>query len=127
MKPENILVHSAGLYDLDPDHQMKLAQGKIKTDTLKNKYLQECDVIQELADDNLIFKIADMGIAKLFSVNDKRERAKTDVGTPEYKNPQAFKDREYGYEADVWALGAVFYQMLSGFPPFHRTHGLTEE
>ena len=41
------------------------------------------------------------------------------LGTPQYMSPeQAMGEREIGPESDVYALGAVTYEMLVGEPPF---------
>ena len=40
------------------------------------------------------------------------------AGTKEFAHPkQNTKNNEYGYEVDVWALGAIFYSMIVGYPP----------
>ena len=64
-------------------------------------------------------KLTDFGIAR------PRDRTKTSftrtgmiVGTPEYMAPELFESGEFGVQSDIYALGIVLYEMLSGEVPF---------
>lgn len=64
--------------------------------------------------------VADFGIARAMG-NDAGSITKTGlaVGTPQYMSPeQATGARDVDGRADVYALGAVLYEMVSGEPPF---------
>lgn len=39
-------------------------------------------------------------------------------GSPCYMSPERFKDNSYSTAADVWGLGVLAYEVLSGAPPF---------
>ena len=43
------------------------------------------------------------------------------IGTPAYIAPERFADQPYDGRADVYSLGVVLYQMLSGQLPFQTT------
>ena len=60
-------------------------------------------------------KIADMGFAKKLE-ND--QLAQTSLGTPLNMAPEVLFHKKYDTKADVWSLGCVFYEMLTGFTPF---------
>ncbi len=71
--------------------------------------------------------LADFGIARALSdgasVTDERRAGLTmtglSVGTPQYMSPeQASGERSLDARSDVYALGAVCYEMLAGEPPF---------
>lgn len=65
-------------------------------------------------------KVVDFGIARAVRP-DVRSLTTTGtvLGTPYYMAPeQARGSREIGAAADVWSLGAVLYEMLSGHRPF---------
>ena len=64
-------------------------------------------------------KIADFGLAALADVPDQTITG-TIIGTPAYMSPeQAIADRERTDErADVYALGVVLYELLTGQQPF---------
>ena len=66
------------------------------------------------ADDNVL--VGDLGIAKVLSPNTMF--ARTIVGTPYYLSPELCEDKPYNEKSDVWALGVVLYEMLTGRPPF---------
>ncbi len=61
--------------------------------------------------------LVDFGISKLLT---EKAPADADVlGTPHYMAPeQALGDKSVDGRADVYAMGAVLYQMLTGEPPF---------
>ncbi len=65
-------------------------------------------------------KIADFGLAKRLDDDQVRTRSGDVVGTPSYMAPEqaAGKNREIGPAADVYALGAILYELLTGEPPF---------
>jgi len=68
-----------------------------------------------------VAKIADFGLAKV--VEDRRSgefmtRAGTILGTPEYMSPEQIKGGEVDRRADVYSLGCMAYEMLTGAPPF---------
>ncbi len=65
-----------------------------------------------------IIKVTDFGLAKQMG-SDGVTRAGDFVGTPNFAAPeQAFGRPDIGPPADVYALGAILYQMLTGRPPF---------
>jgi serine/threonine protein kinase/Tfp pilus assembly protein PilF len=66
-------------------------------------------------------KITDFGLAKLIDTDNGATPTQAFVGTPNYMAPEQAegKSREIGPTADVYALGAILYELLTGTPPFH--------
>jgi serine/threonine protein kinase len=67
-------------------------------------------------------KIADFGLAKILGQVDFRLTGVRDVmGTPHYMAPeQVEKPQEVDHRADIYSLGVVFYEMLTGELPLGK-------
>ena len=66
-------------------------------------------------------QVADFGIALAVTQagGDRLTQTGLSLGTPQYMAPeQATGEREVDARADVYAMGAVLYEMLAGDPPF---------
>lgn len=69
-------------------------------------------------------KIADFGIAKLVGENPKGATLTgtgASLGTPHYMAPEQFENpAQVDHRADIYSLGVVFYEMLTGELPLGR-------
>ncbi len=65
-------------------------------------------------------KLTDFGLAKRLNVTSGQTRSVAFLGTPSYMAPEQAlgKAKAVGPAADVYALGAILYEMLTGWPPF---------
>jgi len=67
-------------------------------------------------------KLLDFGLAKLIEVrykNGPQTRTGSTVGTPYYMAPEQCRGRAVDARTDVYALGVMMYEMLSGRVPFY--------
>lgn len=64
---------------------------------------------------SVILKICDLGFAKALKDSGVAE---TILGTPATKAPEVMEGKLYGFEADLFSLGVVAFEMLLGRPPF---------
>lgn len=72
---------------------------------------------------NILFKegkikIADWGFSRLLGDG---ETTSSFIGSPAYMAPEVLKGDEYTIKADVWSLGAVLYETLTGRCPWRSS------
>jgi tetratricopeptide (TPR) repeat protein/tRNA A-37 threonylcarbamoyl transferase component Bud32 len=73
-------------------------------------------------------KVVDFGIAGLISAEPPPEGAKPEeriVGTPDYLPPERIRNKGYDHRSDIYSLGAMAYEMLTGSCPFWNEDLLT--
>ena len=103
LKLQNVLIHFKGR-----DADQKLSSGEAgRTD-----FFTKVDLLTQDFD----IKLADLGFSKF--IGDSLQPNLTMCGTPLYMSPQIVQENDYSFKTDVWSLGAVFFELLTGNPPF---------
>ncbi len=71
-------------------------------------------------------KVADFGLAKVLDSDNELTRTQTVLGSPSYMAPEQAEGRSnlVGATSDIYALGAILYKLLVGFPPFRGATAL---
>lgn len=60
-------------------------------------------------------KIADLGFSRKLEIN---QVAKTSCGTPLLMAPEILNNKGYDHKVDVWSIGCLYFQLLTGSFPF---------
>lgn len=71
------------------------------------------------ADGREIAKLLDFGIAKTFDENSEHTATGLVLGTPQYMAPEQVMGSAIDHRTDLYALGAILYEMLIGEVPFN--------
>ena len=91
------------------------------------KYLIERNIIhRDIKPQNILvfnkntIKLTDFGFARYF---DKTTMVETLCGSPLYMSPEIIKYKKYSHKADLWSIGVIIYEILTGRPPYRaKTH-----
>lgn len=63
--------------------------------------------------ENFVVKIADLGFAR-----EAEDMMESYCGTPLNMAPEILEKRLYSYKADLWSLGVILFELVTGDPPF---------
>ncbi|MCI0661750.1 MAG: bifunctional serine/threonine-protein kinase/formylglycine-generating enzyme family protein, partial [Acidobacteria bacterium] len=73
-----------------------------------------------------VVKVTDFGIVKVRGVKGGTQMG-FNPGTPEYMSPEQARGRELDQRSDIYAMGIVFYEMLTGHVPFEDDGSSTSD
>ena len=74
-----------------------------------------------LVNDEGLLKIVDFGVAAAASSGDT-QLTKTGyvIGSPKYMAPEQILGKQVDEKADIYSLGIIMYEMITGIPPYSR-------
>eukprot|EP00667_Euglena_gracilis_P002690 EG_transcript_2693 len=143
IKLHDHLMHRARLYiimewadggDLDMKIKKARQEGqRFDEDRIMFWFVQLCLSIKHLHDKKIlhrdlkagnvflmssgIIKLGDFGISTV--LRNTLAQAMTVCGTPYYFSPEICKNKPYNNKSDIWALGCIFYEMVTLQHPFN--------
>jgi len=126
LEGEDLATRLSRLGKLDPDASYKVvahvaralmsahAQGIVHRDLKPENIFLVQNYGEEIA------KVLDFGIAQhsAYSLEDRATREGTFLGTPCYMSPEQARGKPIDHRSDLWSLGVIAYQCLTGFLPF---------
>jgi serine/threonine protein kinase len=146
--PNIVAIHDSGIHDGVPYLVMEyvegrslrqlLAAGELSAPQALELVPQICDALyyahargvvhRDIKPENILVdtagrvKIADYGLAKIASIDQPRiTRSNLAMGTPHYMAPEQIeRTSEVDHRADIYSLGVVIYEMLTGELPLGR-------
>ncbi|KAF0240578.1 MAG: serine/threonine protein kinase [Planctomycetota bacterium] len=145
--PGIVGIHEFGFEDGRPFLVMEFVEGVNLRSLLRDKRMapaealrlvpQICDALEyahgrgvvhrDIKPENILVtadgrvKIADFGLAKLADAQSSLTRSDVVMGTPHYMAPEQVENpKSVDHRADIYALGVVFYEMLTGELPLGR-------
>ncbi|MEE6504401.1 hypothetical protein FKM82_005181 [Ascaphus truei] len=99
---------------------MKILHGKgiIHRDLKPQNILLSCTGGRRSNPNKIRIKIADFGFARYLQNN---MMAATLCGSPMYMAPEVIMSQHYDAKADLWSIGTIIYQCLTGKAPFQAS------
>lgn len=76
-----------------------------------------------LLDDDGHVYLTDFGLAKLIDSDAGVTKTGQIMGTPVYMSPEQLRGETLDFRSDVYALGCILYEILTGAPPFPPVEG----
>lgn len=98
IKLSNIFIHFPGM------------EGR--EDLLDGEWIKNVSLEKE----RFLIKIGDLGFSKI--QEDIQDMSKTYCGTPINMAPEMLNRELYNYKTDVWSVGTVLFELLTGYSPF---------
>ena len=94
------------------------------------EYLRERGILfRDLKPENIMLdsrghiKLIDFGLATIMPPHSSSDAfTKTFCGTAEYLAPEMLRSHYYGLAVDIWSLGCVIFECITGCPPFYNNN-----
>ncbi|KAL6648388.1 hypothetical protein ACP70R_012612 [Stipagrostis hirtigluma subsp. patula] len=96
----------------------QLASGlqMLRDNNVVHRDLKPQNILLVENNENSLLKIADFGFAKFLEPS---SLAETLCGSPLYMAPEVMRAQKYDAKADLWSVGVILYQLVTGYPPFN--------
>jgi len=112
--------------------------GALELDQVLDIGIQICDALRcmvqhnvihrDLKPDNIMLvpdgqegflvKVVDFGVAKLLEADAHLTRVQSRIGSPVYSSPEQYLGKPVDHRTDLYGLGVIFYECLTGHVPF---------